>query len=102
MDSMAPLFDSLAGPSLNDAQKEIIEKVKNYFNVNMPNLYLNESYGIMTEDDLKFGRQHYKSTAWKNEMKAMKEAMGNAQEMGMSVVMSYLKWLKEQGVDTKM
>ena len=102
MSSMEPLFNSMAGGDLNDSQKEMMGKVKEYFMVNMPNLYLNESYGTMTEDDLRFGTQLYKSNAWKNEMKAMKDAMGHAQEMGMSVVMGYLDWLKGQGVDTNM
>ena len=102
MDSMAPLFDSMASGHLNDTQKENMDKMKKYFTENMSTLYLNESYGKMTEDDLRFGTKLYKSKAWKNQMKAMKEAMGNAQEMGMGIVMNYLDWLKGQGVETNL
>ena len=100
MDSMSPFFDSIGGAQLNDTQKEMMNKMKQYFSDNMSTIYLNESYGTMTEDDLRFGLQYYKSNAWKNEMKAMGESMSHAQEMGMGVVMSYLNWLKGQGVET--
>ena len=101
-DAMKPFFDSMAGTLLNESQKAVMEKMKNYFTDNLPICYLNASYGIMTEDDLRFGTQLYKTDAWKNEMKAMKGAMSHAQELGMSVVMGYLGWLKTQGVETTM
>ena len=102
-ESVLPMLDVYA--KLGDttpSQKEAFEKMKHYFADNLPTIYLNASYGVFTEDDLKFGIKLYRSTAWKNEMKAVKDMMTHVQEFGMNFLMSYLLWLNEQGVDLNM
>ena len=95
------MFDGLS-ESLTGEQKTMMGKVKGYLSENLCTMLLNESYGILTEEDMKFGMELAKTQAWKNQMKAAGSLMSHAQEMGMNVVMSYLTWLQDQGVETKM
>lgn len=99
-DSFLAIFDNIAGSGMTDEQQAKMNQMKDYMAKSMPTLYLNESYGIMTMDDLKFGLKVYKTTAWKNEMKVVKDISSHAQEMGMGVMMNYITWLQSQGVET--
>lgn len=95
------MFDGLSSSTTGE-QSTMMDKVKTYIMDNASTLILNESYGTLTEDDMRFGLELFKSQAYQNQMKAMSSIMSNAQELGMSIVMKYLTWLQGQGVETKM
>lgn len=100
-DLLNSMFDGL-GKNFNNEQKTLMENVKNYLSNNMCTMLLNESYGILTEDDIQFGIELGKTQGWQNQMKAVSSMMTNSQELGMSIVMSYVAWLQDQGVETNM
>lgn len=74
------------------------QKIMKYFEDNIQTIYLNQSYGIMTTDDLKFGTKLYKTEAWKHMMKSSTDMVQDPQSLGMGIVMAYISWLQEQGV----
>ena len=80
----------------------MMEKIKGYLSSNLCTVLLNESYGILTEEDMKFGLELGKKQAWQDVMKGAASLMSHSQEMGMNVVMNYVTWLQDQGVDTNM
>ncbi|MBO4822587.1 MAG: hypothetical protein J5548_14115 [Prevotella sp.] len=88
--------------SFSDDQKSMMEKIKGYLSSNLCTVLLNESYGILTEEDMKFGLELGKKQAWQDVMKGAASLMSHSQEMGMNVVMNYVTWLQDQGVDTNM
>ena len=90
------------GDAFGDDQKPMMDKYSCYLLDNYPTMLLNESYGTMTEDDLKFGIELGKTQAWKNQVKAMTSILPQAKEMGMSIAIKYISWLQDQGVETKM
>lgn len=95
------MFEGL-NDSMTDEQKPKMEKVMNYLSSNLCTMLLNESYGSLTEDDMRFGIELGQTPAWQNQMEAVSSIMSNAQEVGMSIVMKYLTWLQDQGVETNM
>lgn len=79
-----------------------VKKFTKFMEDNVQTIYLNQSYGIMTTDDLKFGTKVYKTEAWKHMMKSSTDMMQDPQSLGMGIVMAYISWLQEQGVKIKM
>lgn len=76
-------------------------KYLDYLKKNMATIYLNNYYGAMTMDDLKFGMKVYQTDAWKHMMQAQSKMVSDPQKLGMGIVMSYINWLTEQGVEIK-
>ena len=74
------------------------QKIKKYLEDNVQTIYLNQSYGIMTTNDLKFGTKLCQTEAWKHMMKSSTDMMQDPQSLGMGIVMAYISWLQEQGV----
>ena len=91
MQSMSSLADA------NPEGKKWFDQFQTYLNENMPTLYLNEFYGTMTVDDLKFGTKLNNTQAWKDFNKGAKDMMSHSTELGMSIVTNYLTWLSNQG-----
>lgn len=79
-----------------------VKKFTKFMEDNVQTIYLNQSYGIMTTDDLKFGTKLNKTEAWKHMMKSSTDMMQDPQSLGMGIVMAYISWLQEQGVKLKM
>ena len=79
-----------------------VKKFTKFMEDNVQTIYLNQSYGIMTTDDLKFGTKLYKTEARKHMMKSSTDMMQDPQSLGMGIVMAYISWLQEQGVKLKM
>ncbi len=75
-----------------------VKKFTKFMEDNVQTIYLNQSYGIMTTDDLKFGTKLNKTEAWKHMMKSSTDMMQDPQSLGMGIVMAYISWLQEQGV----
>lgn len=100
-DFLSSMFDGLSD-SFTEEQENMMTKIKNYLSDNLNTMMLNESYGIMTEEDLKYGIELSKTQAWQNQMKFTSYTMSHAQEMGMSILMKYVSWLQEKGVETNM
>lgn len=98
---LTPMFDAYSG-SFNSEQMSLMNQMKDYLIINFPTIFLNKSYGVLTEDDMKFGIELYNTQAWQNMKNAMKEVMSNPQETGMAIVMNYVLWLQDQGVDTNL
>lgn len=73
-----------------------------YLKKNMPTIYLNSSYGTMTMDDLNFGMKVYQTDAWKHMMQAQNQMVSDPQKLGMGIIMSYILYLSEQGVEVNM
>ena len=67
----------------------------------MQTIYLNMSYGIMTTDDLKFGIKMFQTDAWKHIMQSQNKLMSDAQNLGMTIMTSYVLWLTGQDVELK-
>lgn len=81
---------------------EIFNRLTKYMQSNMPTLYVNHSYGVMTTDDLKYGIKVYGSTAYQHIVECLKNLPQVAQTGGMKLVMGYIEWLGNQGVKMKM
>lgn len=79
-----------------------VEKFGEYMKRNMFNLYLKYSYGVMTEDDLKFGINLYGTEAYKQSVQATKVLVNDLQQTGLTIVMSYIEWLRSQGEELTM
>ena len=75
-----------------------VKKFTKFMEDNVQTIYLNQSYGIMTTDDLKFGTKLCQTEAWKHMMKSSTDMMQDPQSLGMGIVMAYISWLQEQGV----
>ena len=85
-DFLSSMFDGLSD-SFTEEQENMMTKIKNYLSDNLNTMMLNESYGIMTEEDLKYGIELSKTQAWQSQMKFTSYTMSHAQEMGMSILM---------------
>ena len=97
--SMVGQMDNMFGDQKDTPE---VQKIIKYFEDNIQTMYLNMSYGIMTTDDLKFGLKVYKTEAWKHMMKSSTEMVKDPQSLGMGIVMAYISWLQEQGVELKL
>ena len=96
--SMIGQMGSLSGDKQDSPE---VQKIIKYMENNMRNITLNNSYGIITTDDMKFGIKLFKKEAYKHMMKATTEILQDPQSLGMGIVMAYMSWLKEQGVTSK-
>lgn len=79
-----------------------VKKFIKFMDDNVQTIYLNLSYGIMTTNDLKFGTKLYKTEAWKHMMKTTTDMMQDPQSTALKIVLAYMSWLQEQGVELKM
>lgn len=93
------MFDSL-DDSMTDELKPIIGKCYNYLLNNIPTIMLNDSYGILTEDDMRFAIELSKNQAWPKYQKAISDLVSSIQELYLSILMNYTVWLQDQGVET--
>ena len=93
--AFTPMFINMLGDQKDTPEAQ---KIMKYFEDNIQTIYLNQSYGIMTTDDLKFGTKLYKTEAWKHMMKSSTDMVQDPQSLGMGIVMAYISWLQEQGV----
>ena len=99
-ETLSSLIQSLSSlTESNPEGKKWFDQFQTYLNENMPTLYLNEFYGTMTVDDLKFGNKLNNTQAWKNFNKGAKDMISHSTELGMSIVTNYLTWLSNQGED---
>ena len=78
-----------------------VKKYLAYMKKNILTLYLNSSYGTMTMDDLKFGIKMFQTDAWKHIMQSQNKLMSDAQNLGMTIMTSYVFWLTGQDVELK-
>ena len=99
-ETLSSLIQSLSSlTEANPEGKKWFDQFQTYLNENMPTLYLNEFYGTMTVDDLKFGNKLNNTQAWKNFNKGAKDMISHSTELGMTIVTNYLTWLSNQGED---
>lgn len=96
--AIAEQLSSLEGMTDDANTKKMLE----YLQKNMCNIYLNQSYGIMTTDDLQFGVKVHQTDAWQHMVQASAQMMKNTQQTGMGIIMGYIGWLQEQGVELGM
>jgi len=99
LNSMVGQLSAMFGDKKDDPN---VKKYIDYLTKNMRTLYLNQSYGIMTTDDLKFGVKVYQTDAWQHMMQASTKMVGDPQKLGMGIIMGYILWLQEQGVEIQM
>ena len=97
--NMLQSFSSLIAD--NDEGKRCFDEFESYMNENMPILYLNEYYGTLTIDDLKFGTNFNNTSAFKNFNKGGQNLISHSTELGIAIVTNYVTWLSNQGVELK-
>jgi transcriptional regulator of aromatic amino acid metabolism len=100
-ETIAPILATLSRNAGAD-KEDILNKFQDYMTANMETMYMNMSYNYMTTNDLKFGMKLFGSDAYQHVLAAMNEMPKMAQSGGMDVVMAYIQWLSEQGVELKM
>ena len=100
-DAIDPILTTLS-QNVGAGKEDIVAEFKNYVSANMKTIYLNMSYDYMTTDDLNFGLTVFGSDAHQHSMAALNEMPKMAQTGGMALIMAYLDWLKEQGVELNM
>ena len=82
----------------NFGAASMVEKLDKYFSSNLPTLYLNSMYNIMDEGNLRFAIKLADMPAYKNVMEASMNMVKNLPQTGMTIVHSYVDWLKGKGV----
>lgn len=92
IDKLIPnmLKAQLAGQASN----EMMAKVESYFNENMPNLMLNASEGVMTDNDLRFYQKLCAKPQYTKMIDGIAKAIGNPQQLGLSIITKYNIWVK--------
>lgn len=99
LNSMVNQLSAMFGDKKDDPD---VKKFVDYLTKNMRTIYLNQSYGIMTTDDLKFGLKVYQTDAWQHMTQASAKMVSDPQKLGMGIIMGYILWLQEQGVEIQM
>ena len=82
----------------NFGAASMVEKLDKYFSSNLPTLYLNSMYNIMDEGNLRFAIKLADMPAYKNVVDASSNMMKNLPQTGMTIMQSYLDWLRDKGV----
>lgn len=75
------------------APDTVIEKVEKYLQDNMPNLVLNASEGIMTDDDLRFYKKICDKPQYMKMIDGVTEAISNPEQLGVGMVTRYIVWI---------
>ena len=101
LSNLGSIIDQIGGLFGDKKDDPKVIKYMDYLKKNMATIYLNNYYGTMTMDDLKFGMKVYQTDAWKHMMQAQSKMVSDPQKLGMGIVMSYINWLTEQGVEIK-
>ena len=85
----------------DDDNKELIQKFTNYFNENLRTFYINMSYDYFTTADLNFGIKCFSLPAYEHISLINEKLPEKAQSGTMTLIMSYIEWLRSQGVKIK-
>ena len=101
LSNLASVVDQMGNMFGDKKDDPKVIKFMTYLKKNIRTIYLNNSYGTMTMDDLKFGMKVYQTDAWKHMMQAQSKMVSDPQKLGMGIVMGYILWLTEQGVEIK-
>ena len=101
LSNLASVVDQMGNMFGDKKDDPKVIKFMTYLKKNIRTIYLNNSYGTITMDDLKFGMKVYQTDAWKHMMQAQSKMVSDPQKLGMGIVMSYINWLTEQGVEIK-
>lgn len=86
---ISPLLDAISQGKVSD----VVAKIKAYFQENMPNLVLNASEGILTDDDLRFYEKMCNKPQYTKMIDGVTNAISNPQEMGISIITKYNIWV---------
>lgn len=101
-ESISNMMQSLSQLIASDSESQNwFAKFESFMEENMPILYLNEFYGTLTTDDLKFGIDFNKTPAWKKYNVCGQNLISHSSELGIAIVTNYITWLSNQGVEIK-
>lgn len=73
-----------------------------YMKRNMKTIYLNNAFQHLTVVDLDFANEMTKTAAYKHSVEAAAEVSSNLVSHGMAIVMNYISWLEQQGINPKL
>lgn len=88
--------------SFNALKQQLGNDIVEYMKRNTKTLYINEGYKVLTMDDLDFGIKMGDLPAFKKQSNLMNNMADLMQSVGMSIVTSYVSWMKSEGVSMKM
>ena len=82
----------------NDSNEDslVTKKCIEYVLTNMKNMTLNNSYKLISKEELLLGTQIGQTTGWKHQLAAINEMTENPQFLGKYILERYINWLSKQ------
>lgn len=90
---ISPIINAL---SHGNIPANLLEKMKAYFEDNLPVLMLNASEGVLTDDDLRFYQKLYEKPQYTKMIDGITEAISNSQQLGIQILTHYNSWIDNQ------
>ena len=98
-DNYTGMFKRIAEKTGFDKSKEMeekMEKVKVWWNTNLPTIAMNNAYGILTPDDIDYTAKLYSGDNVYKKMLVLANTT-EIESMGMGIMSNYVEWMQDHG-----